>query len=100
MEIDEDEAKRIVGVYRDKNDRVIELWGDADRMLLTMMNSTIKTPLPFGEHGCVWFDNDGIRLPNNLLIRYPKLRREDHEGKTKTIGNQGFIFRNGRWEYQ
>ena len=50
-----------------------------------MMNSTIKTPLPLGEHGCVHYDNEGIILPNGLRIRYPNLRKEDKDGKSQII---------------
>lgn len=84
VKLEEDECKRIVGVYRAANDRVIELWGEADSMLSSMLNGT-KTPLVFGQHDCVWFDETGIILPNNLRIRYPNLRRETKEGKSQII---------------
>ena len=85
VQLEEEECKRIVDVYRRTNDRIIELWSDADQMLSTMMNSKIKKPLSLGMHDCLWYDNEGVRLPNNLLIRYPNLRREDQDGKTKTL---------------
>ena len=85
VQLEEEECKRIVDVYRRTNDRIIELWSDADQMLSTMMNSKIKKPLSLGMHECLWYDNEGVRLPNNLLIRYPNLRREDRDGKTKTL---------------
>ncbi len=85
VKIDLDESKRIVGVYRNTNYKVVDLWGDCDAMLDTMMNSTIKTPLPLGEHGCVHYDNEGIILPNGLRIRYPNLRKEDKDGKSQII---------------
>jgi DNA polymerase len=88
VKIDEDEAKRIVGVYRDKNDKIIDLWGEADRMLEDMMNGSFKNgPKVFGQHNCVYYDADGIILPNNLRIRYKNLRKEVDEdsGKVKTV---------------
>lgn len=85
VKIDLDEAKRIVGVYRDKNHKVVDLWGECDAMLDTMMNSTIKKPLPLGQRGCVWYDNEGIILPNGLRIRYPGLRRVTEDGKSKVV---------------
>lgn len=85
VKIDLDEAKRIVGVYRDKNHKVVDLWGECDSMLDTMMNSTITRPLPLGQHGCVHYDSAGIILPNGLRIRYPGLRRENKDGKTQIV---------------
>ena len=85
VQVDLDEAKRIVGVYRDKNDRIIEMWGEADRMLEDMINGSFKNgPKVFGKHNCVFYDRDGIILPNNMRIRYKNLRKEWDEEKQKT----------------
>jgi len=85
VKIDEEEAKRIVGVYREKNKKITDLWGEADRMLDAMMNNDIKEPIGFGEHSCVSYDKEGIILPNSLRIRYPNLRKEDVDGKSRVI---------------
>lgn len=85
VKLDEDECKRIVSVYRSKNYKVVELWGDSDSMLSSMLNGNIRQPIALGEHGCLWYDEEGIRLPNNLYIRYPKLRRESIDGKSKIV---------------
>ena len=84
VKLDEAECKRIVGVYRQTNDRIIDLWGEADSMLSAMLNG-VKNPLVFGQHDCVWFDNEGVILPNNLYIRYPNLRRESKDGKSQIM---------------
>lgn len=88
VKIDEDEAKRIVGVYRDKNDKIIELWREADMMLEDMMNGSFKNgPKVFGQHNCVYYDREGIILPNNMRIRYKNLRKEvdEESGKVKIV---------------
>ena len=85
VKLDEEECKRIVGVYRDKNDKVVDLWGEADRMLNQMLNGNITKPLQFGKHACVYYDNDGIILPNNMRIRYTNIRREDIDGKSQIV---------------
>jgi len=85
VKLDEDECKRIVSVYRSTNYKIVELWGASDSMLSSMLNGNIRSAIPLGEHGCLWFDEDGIRLPNNLYIRYPKLRRETLDGKSKVV---------------
>lgn len=84
VKIDEDEAKRIVGVYREKNDKIIDLWAEADLMLEDMMNGSFKKgPKVFGKHNCVYYDADGVILPNNLRIRYKNLRKEVDEESGK-----------------
>jgi len=85
VKIDSEEADRIVTVYRQTNDKIPELWNEADRMLNQMMNSKFTKTLYFGEHKCVCFDREGIILPNTLQIRYTNLRREEMDGKTKTV---------------
>lgn len=85
VKIDDEESKRIVGVYRTTNYKVVDLWADCDSMLATMMNSEIKTPLTLGMHNCVSYDNEGIILPNGLRIRYPNLRRENRDGKSQIL---------------
>ena len=85
VKIELDESKRIVGVYRDKNDKIIDLWAEGDRMLEDMLNGNFKSgPKSFGKHGCVFYDKEGIILPNGLRIRYPNLRKEWDEEDQKS----------------
>ena len=83
--LEEEECKRIVDLYREKNDRIPELWSDGDRMLSAMLNGNFKKAQPLGLHGCLWYDAEGIHLPNGLFIRYPNLRREEIDGKSKVV---------------
>ena len=85
VKLDEEECKRIVGVYRDNNSSIIALWREADRMLETMIDRKIKVKIMFGEYGCVFYDNDGIILPNGFRIRYPNLRRVTKDDKTQIV---------------
>ena len=85
VKLDAEECKRIVDVYRDKNDKIIDLWHEADRLLEDMMNKKFDKPLSFGQHGCVFYDAEGIILPNNLRIRYPNLRRAEKDGKSQIV---------------
>ena len=85
VKIELEESKRIVGVYRDKNDKIIELWAEGDRMLEDMLNGNFKNgPKSFGKHDCVFYDKEGIILPNGLRIRYPNLRKEWDEEDQKS----------------
>lgn len=85
VKLDEEECKRIVGVYRDNNDSIIALWREADRMLENIIDGKIKKPIAFGEHECVHYDKEGIILPNGFRIRYPNLRRITKDEKTQIV---------------
>ena len=85
VKIELEESERIVNVYRETNDKIYDLWSEADRMLNQMMNAKFTNTLYFGEHECVCFDKEGIILPNTLRIRYTNLRREQMDNKTKTV---------------
>jgi DNA polymerase len=85
VKIDSVESERIVSVYRQTNNKITDLWSEADRMLNQMMNSKFTQTLYFGQHQSVCFDKEGIILPNTLQIRYTNLRREQIDSKTKTV---------------
>jgi len=85
VKLPEEECERIVNLYRQKNYKIKELWGEADRMLEQMIGGKITKPLQFGMHGCVYYDNDGIILPNGMRIRYPNLRREYVDEKSQIV---------------
>ena len=64
------EAERIVRIYRAKNFKIVQLWQKMGNMLAHMVN---------GLNGsiceAVSYSNQGILLPNKLLIKYPALRQ-------------------------
>lgn len=70
VNIDENEAQRIVRLYRQKNHKIVELWDKCAHALTTMVSGgsgNITALLPY--------DTDGILLPNGLRIRYNALRQ-------------------------
>jgi DNA polymerase len=77
-DIDEDEAKRIVSVYRSENDKIPELWSECDRALHHLAEWPSRTnEYTLGEHKCVCVTPHGIRLPNGLHLHYNNLRLRD-----------------------
>jgi DNA polymerase I-like protein with 3'-5' exonuclease and polymerase domains len=81
--LDEDECKRIVNVYRDKNDKVVDLWREGDRVIGHLADwPTEGKPFDYGQHGAVRIHKEGIRLPNGLFIRYPELYLNTEESKS------------------
>lgn len=64
-----EEAERIVRLYRQKNHKIVALWqkcGSALGGILARQAGLIGK--------CVNYDEQGIKLPNGLYIRYPALR--------------------------
>ena len=77
-DLPEEECKRIVDLYRETNDKIVQLWRDSDRALKNIAGWTSEMNEYFlGKHGALRVNSSGIRLPNNLYIRYPNLRAEE-----------------------
>ena len=69
VDIDENEARRIVNLYRQKNHKIVSLWHSCGHALTGMVagsSGNICELLPY--------DKDGITLPNGLKIKYHALR--------------------------
>lgn len=92
--LDEQECKRLVGVYRDVNNKVIELWRSCDEALQDMASwPTNKQPYYLDARNALLVTPKGIRLPNGLYIQYPGLTWDVSEAKSKFIykSRRGFI---------
>ena len=83
--VDEEESKRIVGVYRAKNHAVIDLWREGDEAIKTMADWGNTKPFYYGQHHCLIIEKQGVRLPNGLYIRYPGLKYDTSEAKGKYV---------------
>jgi len=68
--VDEDEAARIVRLYRQKYFKIVQLWRLCDNALHNMMHGGS------GDiHSVLSYNSTGITLPNKLQVQYPALRR-------------------------
>ena len=82
----DEECQRLVKVYRELNNKVIDLWASCDRALEHMANwNESMKPYYLGEHKCLLVTPRGIQLPNGLYISYPELRYDTSEGKGKYV---------------
>jgi DNA polymerase len=82
-DLSEDECKRIVDLYRHENDKIPEFWRECELALNHLMAWPTGTrEYSLGQHEAVWVTPQGLRLPNGLYIKYPKLQR----------GEKGFIY--------
>ena len=78
VEVDLDEAKRIIDIYRGSNDRISGMWRAAQRTIEYLERGDA---LPFGEPGVIGVDaaDTSLVLPNGLPIRYDGLFAEQGE---------------------
>jgi DNA polymerase len=84
VEIDEFEAKRIVDLYRQTNDKITDLWKDCEEALASIFEGG-KKPYYLGVNRCLTVNSEGILLPNGCYIRYPKLTVEIENGKKQFV---------------
>lgn len=77
-DLPEEECKRIVDLYRNTNYKITELWRECD-LALNHLGAwpTGAKEYALGKHGALWITENGIRLPNGLHIRYPKLHKSN-----------------------
>jgi DNA polymerase len=81
--VSEAEAKSYVDTYRDANDKVIQLWRDGDKVIADLAYWGNTKPYTYGKHKCLKVTKEGITLPNGLMIRYPELKKDTEESKTR-----------------
>jgi DNA polymerase len=84
VDLSEEECKRIIAVYRETYPRIPALWREASNALLAIAN---EQTTPLGREGVLAVEGaKGIRLPNNLYIKYPNLRRwVNDQGKEELV---------------
>ena len=79
-DLTEDKCKDIVKLYRETNDKIVDLWKEGDSALKHLSNWLPEfQPFSYGEHDCVKVDKEGFLLPNGLYIRYPDLNLDTDE---------------------
>lgn len=83
--VTETEAKSYVDTYRDANDKVIQLWRDGDKVIADLAYWGDTPPYTYGKHKCLKVTKEGVHLPNGLMIRYPELKKDTEESKTRYI---------------
>ena len=78
VDVELEEAKRIVQVYRRKNKKIVELWYQANTVLEALYTNKMTT---IGLHNVleVLPEEQGVRLPSGLVLRYDELWREKGE---------------------
>jgi len=87
VDMELDECKRIIEVYREAYAQIPKLWRQAGSALDAMASNQTA---PLGRDGVLTVCGaDGIKLPNGLSIKYPNLRTvRTLEGKTEMVYDQ------------
>lgn len=81
VEVEIEEAQRIINTYRNTYPKITQLWKDAGTALKAILQKQHTT---LGRDGVLQIEGeDGIRLPNGLYIRYPNLRMYQSEDSEK-----------------
>jgi DNA polymerase I-like protein with 3'-5' exonuclease and polymerase domains len=94
VEVDLDEAKRIIATYRETYPMIPELWKTAHSVLGAIVGDRHTE---FGRDGVLKVHgNKGIILPNGLYLKYSNLRLVEHEvnGKWKAE----FVYDTRKWK--
>lgn len=84
--VDDDEAKRIVDLYRSENDKIIDLWAECDDFLGELISwPKNKKDYYIGVHDCVTACSEGLLLPNGFYLHYPEITRDTSEAKSRIV---------------
>ena len=78
VEVDLEEARRIIDIYRRTNDAISRLWRQAQNMLVNLSRGDSA---PLGRAGVLEVvpEERAIRLPSGLLMRYDDLKFDQTE---------------------
>ena len=84
VDIEDEEASRIIQVYRETYDWIPQLWSQASKALDAILNNQTAT---LGKVGVLQVEGRrGIRLPNGLYVKYPNLRKmRNEQGKDEYV---------------
>jgi DNA polymerase len=79
FEVSEDEARRIISIYREANFKISKVWRDANYMVKQLAS---HRAVKFGKKGIIGVDpkNQALIVPSGLKIFYPELYGEQSEG--------------------
>jgi DNA polymerase len=86
VDMDIDEATRVVNTYRSAHSEIVEGWQAFQHSLIDIMQGNEKPIDPWGM--CVT-EHQAIRLPSGRKIHYPALRKENTNGKFDYFYGEG-----------
>lgn len=86
VSFEEEECRRLVSIYRDINNKVVEFWHECNQMLSDLVVWPAgKEPYYLGRPGVLLVTPKGIKLPNGLYITYPRLKLDTSESRPQYV---------------
>jgi DNA polymerase I-like protein with 3'-5' exonuclease and polymerase domains len=84
VQVDEEECKRIIQVYRETYPKIPAFWKAAGKALDYIKDNTLST---LGRNGVLVVEGSkGIKLPNGMYVKYPNLRKViKDDGNTEIV---------------
>ena len=85
VDLELEECERIIKVYRETYPKIPALWKQAQDVIMYAM--LLNCTAPLGKEGVLSVEgSEGIRLPNDMYLKYPNLRRIiKDDGKTEIV---------------
>ena len=82
FDMDLEEARRVIKIYREANGSINRLWREAQNMIVGLSRGD---NVPFGKEGVldVVPEESAVRLPSGLLLRYDDLRFDQTDKGTE-----------------
>ena len=77
--LSDEEAERIVRIYRQTNNKIKSLWYFLDDKLQPIAEGPTTNGffVTHNDYKCITFEKNAIRLPNGLTLKYPNLHTND-----------------------
>ena len=76
VDVDIEEAERVVNLYRSKYHKIAALWKEGQKALDAMVKGQ---GFKLGENIQLTCDHQGIALPNGMFMKYNGLRKQDDQ---------------------
>jgi len=84
-DLDDDKCNEIIKIYRDTNDKIIQLWKAGDTALGRLIDWGDRKNYYYGKNKCVKVTEKGLQLPNGLYITYPELHLDTSETNSRYV---------------
>jgi len=84
-ELDDDKCDEIIKIYRDTNNKIIQLWKAGDTALGRLIHWGDRKKYYYGKNRCVKVTEKGLQLPNGLYITYPDLHLDTSENNSRYV---------------
>jgi DNA polymerase len=90
MEIADEEAAKIVNIYRSSNNHIQQLWRDLQGFLYQLVNHDYNQSDFVQEYRGMTWHNSKLMMPNGLYLRYAGLHQDQATGEFLYQARSGY----------